>query len=399
MSATAALDSLLQSRRIIVCVGTGGVGKTTVAAGLGVAGANGGRRTLVVTIDPARRLADALGLAELGHEPQPIDLPPPNEGQGSLHAMMLDPKRTFDQMIERFSQSSEIRDGILGNSLYQHFSNAMAGSAEYAAMEKMHELLERDDFDLIVLDTPPAQHAFDFLEAPERLVGFLDSGLVKFLLRPAFSMGRLGLRVFQRGTRSVLGLIERVSGIGFFEDLSEFLAAFESIAEGFRGRALATRSRLLGNEAAFILVTGPQRDLCQSATDLVRRLREQGVPLAGVLANRVRSWPGAHPLPSRLLEGEPSDEELALLAAALADEPERGPTLARAAIAVARGYAFEVESDRQQLSELRGETRRRGLFFGEIPELDHDIHSVEGIRLVGERLCPSGVQTAETAYA
>lgn len=395
MTGTNSLDSLIRTRRIIVCVGSGGVGKTTVAAGLGVAGAWHGRRTLVVTIDPARRLADALGLAELGDEPRPIATHESAEGKGSLHAMMLDPKRTLDDMVDRFSQSSEIRDRILENNLYQHFSDALAGSAEYAAMEKMHELLDRDDFDLIILDTPPAQHAFDFLDAPERLAGFQDSRLVKFLLRPAFSMGRLSLRIFQSGTRSVLGLIERVSGVGFTEDLSEFLVTFETIAEGFRGRAQETRRRLLGDDAAFVLVTGPQRDLCETAIALLLRLQERGAPLAGVLANRVRSWPGPAPLPTTLLTGAASDEAIQVLAPALADSPERGEALAQAAIEVTRGYAREVESDRQQLSGLRGEALERKLFFQEIPEFEQDIHNLEGIRLLTQRLCAIGMNEPE----
>ena len=215
----------------------------------------------MLTIDPARRLADALGIAELGN--QPTDLPrerltalgvPP---EGRLAALMLDMKRTFDELVARFADSEEARQRILGNRIYQHVSDALAGSAEYSAMEKVFELSERRDFDLIVVDTPPSQHALDFLEAPRRLVEFLDSRLVQMLLHPAFAAGRFGVRLFQRGSERVLRLIERVSGVAFLEDISEFLLAFEGMSEGFRERAREVQARLVGPDAAFVLAASP----------------------------------------------------------------------------------------------------------------------------------------------
>ena len=227
----------LFSGRLIVCVGCGGVGKTTVAAALGIEAARAGRRTLVLTIDPARRLADALGV-ELSGEAREIPLPALERSSGSLSALMLDMKRTFDGLVERFAENAEIRERIFANSIYQHVSDALAGSAEYSAMERVYQVAESGDYDLIVVDTPPAQHALDFLEAPQRLIDFLESRLVALLIHPAFSAGRLGLKFFQRGARRVLQLLEGVTGLSFLEDLSEFLLAFEGMAAGFRGRGV-----------------------------------------------------------------------------------------------------------------------------------------------------------------
>jgi len=250
MKPDAKLDAMLADREIIVCVGCGGAGKTTVAAALALEAARRGRKALVLTIDPARRLADALGVESLGNRPQAIpretldalDVPQP----GNLSAVMLDMKRTFDDLVERFAESAEVRNRIFENSIYQHVSNALAGSVEYSAMEKVFELHESGAFDLIVVDTPPAQHALEFL----------DSRLVKMLIHPAFAAGRFGFRLFHLGTQRVLRVLERITGIRFLEDLSEFLIAFDAMAIGFRDRAHRVQSLLLGPESTFVLVSG-----------------------------------------------------------------------------------------------------------------------------------------------
>jgi anion-transporting ArsA/GET3 family ATPase len=301
-------DELLSTRRVAVCVGTGGVGKTTVAAALGVEAARRGLRTLVLTIDPARRLADALGVGELGN--RPVELADERRaelgitGEGSLSALMLDMKSTFDDLVERFAEDPETRERILGNRIYQHVSDALAGSAEYAAMEKVYELCEGGDYDLVVVDTPPSQHALDFLEAPQRLLEFLDSRIVQMLLHPAFAAGRFGFRIFQRTARRALHLIERVSGVSFLEDVSEFLLAFEGMSEGFRERAKRVRALLLGPETGFLLVAGPSPESAHNASAFLDRLESSGVPLAGVVVNRMRGWPPgrAGSLPEELAE-------------------------------------------------------------------------------------------------
>lgn len=385
--------SLVRERRILVCVGTGGVGKTTLAAAFALAGARLGRRVAVLTIDPARRLADALGVAALGNDP--TDLPrerlaalgvPP---EGRMAALMLDMKGTFDGLVTRFTDSEEARRRILDNRIYQHVSDALAGSAEYSAMEKVFELSEREDFDLIVVDTPPSQHALDFLEAPRRLVEFLDSRLVQMLLHPAFVAGRLGFRIFQRGTERVLRIIERVSGVAFLEDISEFLLAFEGMSEGFRERARRVQARLLGPDCAFVLAAGPSAQSAAHASHMLERLIAANVPLAGVVLNRAHLWPGAGPTPERVPEAATESGAVEVLAAALA--ADAGPELAahdaaRAALACADGYAAWVRADRESTAPLEKRVLRSGGFVRRVPELPGDVHDLEGLAHVTSRL-------------
>ncbi len=378
--------AVIAGHRIVVCVGSGGVGKTTLAAALGLAAARSGRRALVLTIDPARRLADALGLEEMGSEPRPIPrsvldrLEVPAEG--ALEAMMLDMKRTFDDLVRRFAADDATRDRIFANPIYQHVSDALAGSAEYSAMEKVYELAERPDLDLIVLDTPPSQHALDFLEAPERLIGFLDSRFVQLLLHPAFAGARFGFRVFQRGVHQVLKVIERVSGFGFLEDLSEFLLAFEGMSEGFRERAGRVRGLIFGPQTAFVLAAGPAESSVVHARQFLDRLEASGAGVSGLVLNRMHRWPG---------EGAPhvpeaSQEEAArsALADALAAQDAAVPAqdCAGAALDLLRGYAAMVERDRGATAALRDRARRRGYFVREVPELPRDVHDLDGLARV-----------------
>jgi anion-transporting ArsA/GET3 family ATPase len=380
-------QAALLAPSVAVCVGCGGVGKTTVAAALGIEAARRGRRALVLTIDPARRLADALGVHELGNRPQEIPAPTLARlgvaGAGTLSAMMLDMKRTFDDLVERLAESQEARERILGNPIYQHASDALAGSVEYSAMEKVFELWERGDYDLIVVDTPPAQHALDFLEAPQRLLEFLDSRLVQILIHPAFAAGRIGFRLFHSGARRALQLMERISGIGFLQDVSEFLLAFEGMSAGFRQRAAQVRSLLLGPDSAFVLVSGPGPESGRQASGLRRRLEGFGVRLVGTLVNRVRLWPAGGPPPA--LDGAEAD--LPRLAAALAGAAGPGfpaDTAARAALAAARGYAALVEHDERATATLRGAMQEQGLFFRAIPELPSDVHDLPGLASIAD---------------
>lgn len=387
--------ALVRSRRIVVCVGTGGVGKTTLAASFALEGARAGRRTAVLTIDPARRLADALGVAELGNQPTEIPrerlaalgVPP----EGRLLAMMLDMKRTFDELVTRFADSEETRRRILDNRIYQHVSDALAGSAEYSAMEKVFELSEREDLDLVVVDTPPSQHALDFLDAPRRLLEFLDSRLVQVLVHPAFAAGRFGMRLFQRGTERVLRLIERVSGIAFLEDVSEFLLAFEGMSAGFRERAHRVQERLTGPDAAFVLAASPATASARHALGLLDRLDAAGVPLAGVVVNRVHRWPGAGPTPDRVPEAGRDEEARTALAARLAGGGIDAEAAARAALAAADTYAAWARADADTTQALAARALRAGGFVRHIPELAGDVHDLEGLAHVAAWLfAPAG---------
>lgn len=376
----------LLSRRIVVCVGCGGVGKTTISAALALEAARAGRHALVLTIDPARRLADALGLEELGNRPTELSrdalaalgVPP----GASLSALMLDMKGTFDELVERFATDPGTRDRILSNRIYQHVSDALAGSVEYSAMEKVYQLAQDSGYDLIVVDTPPAQHALDFLEAPRRLIEFLDSPLVHLLIHPAFAAGRFGVRLFQRGTRRVLRLIEQITGVGFLQDISEFLLAFESMADGFRQRAGRVSALLAGPEASFVLVAGPERESVLHSQQFLDRLEGFGVECVGLIANRVRSWPDGAP-PARV-EASPADR--ARLRASLA--ADAGPDFpaeqaVRAAIDCAEGYAALVRRDERALSPLRARIEAAGRFWCSVPELDRDVHDLEALSRIG----------------
>lgn len=383
--------ALLRARRIVVCVGAGGVGKTTLAAALALGAARSGRRALVLTIDPARRLADALGIGALGNEPRAI----PREvlarlgvpAGGSLSALMLDMKRTFDDLVERFAESAEARDRILENRIYQNVSDALAGSAEYSAMEKVFELSESGEFDRLIVDTPPSQHALDFLEAPQRLLEFLDSSIVQLLLHPAFAAGRFGFRIFQRGTRRVLHVIERVSGVNFLEDVSEFLMAFEGMSEGFRQRARRVNALLLGPETGFVLAAGPASESVAHAEAFLARLQTSRVPLAGVVLNRARVWPGAGPAPAAIPEPGREEEAVHALAAALgAAAGADSDAAARAAIRAASEYASLVRRDEEATRVLRDESHALGCFWRRVPELPRDIHDLDGLARVADAL-------------
>jgi anion-transporting ArsA/GET3 family ATPase len=371
-------------------VGCGGVGKTTVAAALALEAARRGRHVLVLTIDPARRLADALGVEALGNRPQRLSpdtlaaLGVPRNA--SLSAMMLDMKRTFDDMVERFTESPEARQQVFDNLIYQHVTNALAGSLEYSAMEQVFELHETGEFDLILVDTPPSQHALDFLEAPQRLIEFLDSRLVAMLIHPAFSAGRFGFRLFHRGTHRAIQLIERITGFGFLEDISEFLLAFEGMSDGFRERARSVRALLLGPTSAFFLIAGPGDESVRQATRFLDRLESFRVPLAGVLVNRIHQWPfGGSPVEDL----HPSEANLATLRDALAaSEGNDFPAqlAAEAAANAATGYAALVRSDAQSTQPLRERIANQNQFWACIPEFECDVHDLVSLGRIADRI-------------
>ena len=290
------LETGLLNARVIVCAGTGGVGKTTISAALGLVAARLGRRALILTIDPARRLAEALGEGDLGLMPNRIDVSkivgataPP--WPGTVDAVMLDAKPTFDRLITRLTDDPAARSRILDNRIYRHLSEALAGSAEYAAMEQVHEFVESGDYDLVVVDTPPSSHALDFLSAPRRLREFLESRFVHTLVRPAMSAGRFGFRFFGRPLHRMFGLLEKIAGIGFLEDLTEFLSAIDGLSEGFRERATRVESVLLGDDTQFVLVCGPGSGEDPSTFEFLEELESLGVHLAAVVINRVQPWP------------------------------------------------------------------------------------------------------------
>ncbi|MEU4212180.1 ArsA-related P-loop ATPase [Streptomyces sp. NPDC026206] len=271
--------------RIVVCCGSGGVGKTTTAAALGVRAAERGRKVVVLTIDPARRLAQSMGIDELDNVPRRV---PGIDGSagGELHAMMLDMKRTFDEIVEAHADKDRAR-AILDNPFYQSLSAGFAGTQEYMAMEKLGQLRARDDWDLIVVDTPPSRSALDFLDAPGRMGSFLDGRFIKVLMAPAKIGGRAGMKFLGAGMSVMSGPLNKLMGGQLLRDVQTFAAAMDTMFGGFRTRADATYRLLQAPGTAFLVVAAPERDALREAAYFVERLAAERMPLAGLVLNRV----------------------------------------------------------------------------------------------------------------
>jgi anion-transporting ArsA/GET3 family ATPase len=349
------LAQLVTRCQIIICAGPGGVGKTTTAAALALQAARLGRRACVVTIDPAKRLADALGLDELTNEPHQVD--GDWRPAGELWAMMLDTKTTFDDVVVRNAGSPEQADAILGNRLYRNISGALGGTQEYMAMEKLYELHHEGRFDLVVVDTPPTRHALDFLDAPARLTRFLDNRVFRLLMTPT----RAGLRAIGLATQMFLRTISRVVGGAIVTDAVAFFAAFEGMEQGFRDRA-AKVEKLLGDATtAFVVVSSPRRDAVEETVFFADRLRDSSGRVEALVVNRM--FPTFGPVPAAL-RPRPGDragpaEGLAALATNLAD-------LERVA-----------GREREHVSALSA--RLPGAEVVQVPFLADDVHDVGGL--------------------
>ncbi|MFI7290042.1 ArsA-related P-loop ATPase [Streptomyces anulatus] len=278
-------DALLDDPgiRIVVCCGSGGVGKTTTAAALGVRAAERGRKVVVLTIDPARRLAQSMGIDRLDNVPRRVD---GIDGEGELHAMMLDMKRTFDETVEAHADAERAR-AILENPFYQSLSAGFAGTQEYMAMEKLGQLRARDEWDLIIVDTPPSRSALDFLDAPQRLGSFLDGKFIRLLMAPAKVGGRAGMKFLNVGMSMMSGTLGKLLGGQFLRDVQTFVAAMDTMFGGFRSRADATYKLLQAPGTAFLVVATPEQDALREAAYFVERLAAERMPLAGLVLNRV----------------------------------------------------------------------------------------------------------------
>ena len=356
------IADLLDGKRVCVCGGSGGVGKTTTSAAIALGMAARGARVAVVTIDPAKRLANALGLEELENEPRRVE---PDrlataglEVKGELWAMMLDPKRTFDDLIERIAPDPGRAEEIKANRVYSELSSAVSGSQEFTAIAKLHDLDREGNFDLLVLDTPPSRNALDFLDAPGRLTSFLEGRALKAFIRPT----GLGMRVLGRGAAPVFAALRRVTGIDLLADLSTFFALLGDMTEDFSRRAAQVEQMLKASTTAFLLITSAQPESIDEAIWFHRTLAEGGLPFAGVVVNRVHH--------DMLGDSEPDD-----LASAL--ESDIDPALAERVAQNFHDYHVLARRDERNITRLATELNSCPLLL--VPHFDDDVHDVEGL--------------------
>jgi anion-transporting ArsA/GET3 family ATPase len=374
MSATpstraSALATRLKGKRVLVCVGAGGVGKTTTSAALALGLAMRGQKVAVVTIDPAKRLASALGLQELSGEPSRIPASRFAEQgvqvTGELWAMMLDTKGTFDGIVTALAPDRAAREEILANPIYRELSSAVAGSQELSAIVKLYELHEEHDFDVIVLDTPPSRNALDFLDAPGRLLGFLEGRALQVFLAP----GGLTARLFGRGTALVFSIFGRVTGVDMLSDLSIFFRSLSGVLDGFGERTRSVSELLRSSETSFLIVTSPEAEPAREAAFLAARLSSAGMARGELIVNRVH------------LDGL-GDYELQEVSELLA--PGLGDELAGRVAKNLGDFDILVRRDRETIASLAAELDEQRAIV--VPQLDEDVQDLLGLAGVAEYL-------------
>ncbi|MCC9707215.1 ArsA family ATPase [Streptomyces sp. MNU76] len=406
-----AVDHLLDDpgTRIVVCCGAGGVGKTTTAAALGLRAAERGRKVVVLTIDPARRLAQSMGIDSLDNTPRRVK---GIDGDGELHAMMLDMKRTFDEIVEAHADP-ERASAILNNPFYQSLSAGFAGTQEYMAMEKLGQLRARDEWDLIVVDTPPSRSALDFLDAPKRLGSFLDGKLIRVLLAPAKVGGRAGMKFLNVGMSMMTGVLGKLLGGQLLKDVQTFVAAMDSMFGGFRTRADATYKLLQAPGTAFLVVAAPERDALREAAYFVERLAAEDMPLAGLVLNRVHGSGAAQLSAERALAAAENLDEPRIVdqmdGKAVRNSPDTYDSSASSESSATTGPQdgspapdltveqltaglLRLHAERMRLLTREQRTRDRftalhpEVAVAEVAALPGDVHDLAGLRDIGDRL-------------
>lgn len=362
------LEALIEdpATRIVVCCGAGGVGKTTTSAALALAAAEAGRTVVVLTIDPARRLAQSLGLEELDNEPRRVDVP---GVPGELHAMMLDMKRTFDDIVVAHS-TPERAQQILENPFYQSLSSSFSGTQEYMAMEKLGQLRASDQWDLIIVDTPPSRSALDFLDAPNKMGRFLDGTMIRLLA----GSGRAGLKFASAGFMFFSKIISKILGGQLLRDISAFVAALDTMFGGFRERATATYELLRRPGTWFVVVATPEPDALREASYFVDRLSAEGMPLAGLVINRT------HPPATTLLSATRAEGA----AERVTEADAEGADLAAAALRVHAERM--IQAAREQHLADRFTSAHPEVAVRTVPAAAGDVHDLDGLRVMGEEL-------------
>ena len=369
-SVTLNIDAILTNpdKHIIVCTGSGGVGKTTTAAALGLRAAELGRNVCVLTIDPARRLAQAMGLTELDNTPRPV----PGISNGTLSAMMLDMKRTFDEVVESHSDPERAQK-ILSNPFYEALSSSFAGTQEYMAMEKLGQLrADESEWDLIIVDTPPSRNALDFLDAPARLGSFLDGRLIRIITAPARGAGRGIGRIAAMGFGIFTNVLSKLLGAQVLADVGNFVADIDTTFGGFRERADATYALLKDSGTEFIVVAAPERDALREASYFVERLNQDGMPLGGLILNRVQEVPET---------GLTQDQVLAAAQKLTAE----GTGDLTASLLELHAQRMEIK-ERQKHLALRFTAAHPTVPVQPVPAMSQDVHDLAGLREIGAAL-------------
>ncbi len=362
------VPELVRGKRVLICAGPGGVGKTTTSAAIAAGMAAQGLKVAVLTIDPAKRLADSLGLPELGNVERQVDpalftAAGADPGEGELWAMMLDSKATFDDVVAKHAPDDETVDAVLSNRIYIELSSALAGSQEYMAMEKLYEVWSEDRFDLLVLDTPPSRNALDFLEAPNRLLQFIEGRSLQVFLAPT----GFAAKVAGRGTSVMFSILRRITGVDLLQDLSEFFGSFSGMVSGFRERATKVNELLSDDKSTFVVVCGPQSETIAEASYFRGKLAEQKLPFGGAIVNKV------HRAGDELPAGTAGK-----LAKILGDD------LSARVVANYEDYRLLAERDRENIAGLAEELGTDAII--EVPYLDRDVHDLAGLMEVNRHL-------------
>jgi anion-transporting ArsA/GET3 family ATPase len=374
------LLDVLESHRVVVCVGSGGVGKTTTSAALALHAALGGKRVLCLTIDPAKRLANSMGLTAMTTEEQLVS-PELFEAaglsaKGALSAMMLDTKRTFDDLVTRHASSPERAKRILNNRLYQYISTSLAGTQEYMAMEKLHAVRKASDYDLIVLDTPPTGNALDFLDAPEKLVGVLDSPAIRWFIQAFSGAGKVGFSIVGRGAQMVLRGLAKFTGGEFLESVAEFVTDINDLFGGFTHRAKDVSDALRGSDVAFVLVTSPDPLAVQEAIFFAEKLRDHRMHQKATVINRVT------PL---LDEPHGTEAEVKAELGRLLPQDSDIQTLENKLWQALDEERSRAVTDRVEVERLKALTGNKGLYV-EVPTFEEDVHDLRALARVASYL-------------
>jgi anion-transporting ArsA/GET3 family ATPase len=370
------MTAIWNNHQVLVCVGPGGVGKTSVAAAMGLAAAKTGRKTLVMTIDPARRLANALGLTAIGNTER--ELAADELALAGVHVrapfaiMMPDVRRTLDDLVLRLFHSPEKRDRVLTNRLYQQFARSLAGSLEYAAVEKLYELHHEHRYDLIVLDTPPAADAAAFLDAPHRIVEFLHHDVLQWVLRPYLLAGKLSMRLLDFGTNLILRTLGRYAGTQALHQMMDFFLAFDGYYDELRGHAQAVQDLLRSEQVGFVLLTSPRRHQRHAALHFANEIKHSGLRLCATVVNRVQP---DIPVP------EGADALAKRLVTRIAGA---GEEVVRAIEQAAREELDAAQADAQAVATLRTHFAARPVLA--LPELDVDVHDLAQLAVLCQHL-------------